>query len=116
MHRALRAMIHRATHLRTCASLVLRADAAAFYTLLEEEVTPDTADDFGSVDTPLWRNLGYWKESRTYPAACAEMATLLGAAAALAPEDDVLDVGFGFGDQDVHWIDVFAVQIGRAHV
>jgi cyclopropane fatty-acyl-phospholipid synthase-like methyltransferase len=51
----------------------------------------------------LFLNLGYWDGAQTYDAACTRLAEVLGEAAGLAPEDELLDCGFGFGDQDIFW-------------
>lgn len=51
----------------------------------------------------LFLNLGYWDGAQTYDAACARLAEVLGEAAELGPEDELLDCGFGFGDQDLFW-------------
>ncbi|WP_294536450.1 class I SAM-dependent methyltransferase [uncultured Rhodoblastus sp.] len=56
----------------------------------------------------LYLNLGYWKTARTIDEACAALATLVAEAAAMGPNDDVVDVGFGFADQDMLWIERFA--------
>lgn len=61
-------------------------------------------------DDILWLNLGYWKTARTYPEAAAALATLLAEAAQLGRRDRVLDVGFGFGEQDFLWIDRNGVE------
>lgn len=56
----------------------------------------------------LFRNLGYWKDSpATLDDACEAMAKLAGNAAALGPDDRVLDAGFGYGDQDMYWMEHF---------
>jgi ubiquinone/menaquinone biosynthesis C-methylase UbiE len=56
----------------------------------------------------LFRNLGYWKDSpATLDEACEAMAQLAGDAAALSSNDRVLDAGFGFGDQDMYWMEHF---------
>jgi ubiquinone/menaquinone biosynthesis C-methylase UbiE len=56
----------------------------------------------------LFRNLGYWKDSpSTLDDACEAMAQLTGESAALSSSDRVLDAGFGFGDQDMYWIEHF---------
>ncbi len=55
----------------------------------------------------LYLNLGYWEHARTYDEACEALARLLGEAARLGPSDDVLDVGFGFADQDMCWMELF---------
>ncbi len=51
----------------------------------------------------LFLNLGYWDGAQSYDAACTRLAEVLGEAAALGPEDELLDCGFGFGDQDIFW-------------
>lgn len=51
----------------------------------------------------LFLNLGYWDGARTYDAACTRLAEVLGEAAELGPEDELLDCGFGFADQDLYW-------------
>jgi erythromycin 3''-O-methyltransferase len=56
----------------------------------------------------LFRNVGYWKHSpATLDDACEAMAQLAGESAALGPDDRVLDAGFGFGDQDMYWMEHF---------
>ncbi|WP_230169608.1 class I SAM-dependent methyltransferase [Roseomonas sp. CECT 9278] len=77
----------------------------------------------------LWLNLGYWRDARSIEEACPALALLVGQAAAIGPEDDVVDVGFGFADQDMLWARQFAprritglnvtplhVRLGRARV
>jgi ubiquinone/menaquinone biosynthesis C-methylase UbiE len=56
----------------------------------------------------LYLNLGYWESARTIDEACAAMASLVATTAAMGPEDDVVDVGFGFAEQDILWIERFA--------
>ncbi len=51
----------------------------------------------------LWLNLGYWREARTLDDACTAMADLLAERAGMGSTDRVLDVGFGFADQDLRW-------------
>jgi len=56
----------------------------------------------------LSMNMGYWLASpRTLDEASQAMAGLLGQTARLGPEDEVLDVGFGFGAQDLYWAEHF---------
>ena len=55
------------------------------------------------IDDTLFINLGYWDKSRTLDEASYEMADVLAEKADLQPDDTILDVGFGFGDQDIHW-------------
>jgi cyclopropane fatty-acyl-phospholipid synthase-like methyltransferase len=58
----------------------------------------------------LYLNLGYWKEAATIDQACIAMARLLAETADLGPEDSIVDVGFGFADQDMYWVDEFGVR------
>ena len=56
----------------------------------------------------LYLNLGYWKTARTIDQACEALAELVAETAAMGPADDVVDVGFGFADQDILWMRRFA--------
>jgi SAM-dependent methyltransferase len=53
-------------------------------------------------------NLGYWRDAPgTLDEAGSALADLLAKAVKLGPGDEVLDVGFGFGDQDFFWHDTY---------
>jgi ubiquinone/menaquinone biosynthesis C-methylase UbiE len=56
----------------------------------------------------LYLNLGYWKTARTIDDACVAMAMLVAETAAIGPGDAVVDVGFGFADQDMLWMERLA--------
>jgi cyclopropane fatty-acyl-phospholipid synthase-like methyltransferase len=56
----------------------------------------------------LYLNLGYWRDATDIDAACEALVTLVAERARMRPGDDVLDVGFGFADQDILWMDRFA--------
>ncbi len=58
-------------------------------------------------DKTMFLNLGYWDGPATYDDGCRRLAEVLGLAAALGPDDEVLDCGFGFGDQDFYWAERF---------
>lgn len=77
--------------------------AADYYTLLGDDVLEGLDDGFRDPSKPLWLNLGDWREARTHPAACAALAIRLAEAAGLVGDDEVLDAGFGFGEQDLLW-------------
>lgn len=53
-------------------------------------------------------NMGYWAEASHYDQACRDLALKLGQLAELGPHDQVLDVGCGFGEQDMLWMQHFA--------
>lgn len=56
-------------------------------------------------------NLGYWtKKDDTYDSACQRMAELVADEAELNEKDVLLDVGFGFGEQDVFWLNKYRVK------
>jgi len=56
----------------------------------------------------LYLNLGYWPGAKSYDDACQLLAKTLAEAAALGSDDELLDVGFGFADQDIYWAQVFS--------
>ncbi|MGE5272125.1 MAG: SAM-dependent methyltransferase [Thiohalocapsa sp.] len=60
----------------------------------------------------LYLNLGYWKEARTIDEACPALAMLVAETAGIGAGSDVLDVGFGFADQDMLWLD----RLKPAHI
>jgi cyclopropane fatty-acyl-phospholipid synthase-like methyltransferase len=53
----------------------------------------------------LYLNLGYWKTARTIDEACAAMAMLVAETAGVGPGTEVVDVGFGFAEQDMMWLE-----------
>jgi ubiquinone/menaquinone biosynthesis C-methylase UbiE len=55
----------------------------------------------------LYLNLGYWERARTIDEACTAMANLIAETAAMGPADEVVDVGFGFAEQDILWTERF---------
>lgn len=56
----------------------------------------------------LFRNVGYWKNCpATLDDACEALARLTAEVAAFGQNDRVLDAGFGFGDQDMYWMEHF---------
>lgn len=60
----------------------------------------------------LYLNLGYWKDARTIDEACEALAMLVAETAGVGPGSELLDVGFGFADQDMLWID----RLSPAHI
>jgi microcystin synthetase protein McyJ len=90
--------------------LLLSKNAANFYQDLGDDVVEGEHAGFRDPKKPLWLNLGYWKEARTYPEAATAMACLLAEAARLGPGNQVLDVGFGFAEQDFLWLERYGVK------
>jgi SAM-dependent methyltransferase len=77
----------------------------------------------------LWLNLGHWRDARDIDQACPALALLVAEAAGMGPGDEVVDVGFGFADQDLLWarhcaprritglnVTPLHVRLGRARV
>lgn len=58
-------------------------------------------------DKSLFLNLGYWNGGESYDQAAENLARVLAQAAGMAAGDRVLDVGFGFADQDMFWAETF---------
>jgi erythromycin 3''-O-methyltransferase len=73
-----------------------RRQAAKLYTLL------DQSHFFG--ERTRYLNLGWWDGAATFDDAGDALAEQVGLAAGMAEGDTVLDVGFGFGDQDEYWL------------
>ena len=61
-----------------------------------------------------WMNLGFWStgasRSPTYQEACQGLAQELAAACGLSAKDDVLDVGFGRGEQCAYWFEKCGIR------
>lgn len=53
----------------------------------------------------MYLNLGYWKDTRHVDEACEAMVDRVGREAGIGPGDRVLDVGFGFAEQDIYWLE-----------
>ncbi len=72
-----------------------RLDVAGVYDLLSTRVPGGRG---------LYLNLGYWRDAHTLDDACDALAALLAERCGMHGEDRVLDVGFGFADQDIYWM------------
>lgn len=56
----------------------------------------------------LFRNVGWWKNGETnLDDASESLARVAAENLELGPEDRLLDVGFGYGDQDMYWMEHF---------
>lgn len=73
-----------------------RRQSARLYTLLDQRYF------FG--ERTRYLNLGWWDGATSFDDAADALAEQLGLAAGMAEGDSVLDVGFGFGDQDEYWL------------
>ena len=68
----------------------------------------DTLSTNGVTARGLYLNLGYWKNAADIDQACQALVLLVAEAAAISPDDEVVDAGFGFADQDMLWMQRFA--------
>jgi microcystin synthetase protein McyJ len=89
--------------------LLASKDSSTFYTLLGDDVVERFSGNFEDAGKPLWLNIGFWKDARTYPDACRAMARLVGEAANMNHADSVLDAGCGFAEQDIFFVEEFGV-------
>lgn len=90
--------------------LAWQADPVRYYEYLGDDVVEGEGSRPETLDRPLWLNLGYWQTARTYPEAASAMARLVAEAAQLSADDRLLDVGFGFAEQDFFWLEHFGVK------
>jgi microcystin synthetase protein McyJ len=88
---------------------LIKPNPEQYYEFLGDDVIEGRHEAFSDPNKPLWLNLGYWKTARAYPDAARALAERLGEAAQLGPGDAVLDVGFGFAEQDLFWLEHFKV-------
>lgn len=64
------------------------------------------ADSNSLCNEARYLNLGYWRSgAKTLDEASQALAELLAETARLSADDEVLDAGCGFGDQDIFWHD-----------
>lgn len=87
-------------------ALLSSDECADYYTFLGDDVLEKQNTSF-SEQKPLWLNMGYWKDARTYPDACAALAIKLAEAARFAPGLTIMDAGFGYAEQDLLWVERF---------
>jgi erythromycin 3''-O-methyltransferase len=73
-----------------------RRQAARVYALLGQ--------GFFFGERTRYLNLGWWDGATSHDEAGDALAEQLGLVAGMAEGDTVLDVGFGFGDQDEYWL------------
>jgi ubiquinone/menaquinone biosynthesis C-methylase UbiE len=115
-------MLRISRHLKNLKSAIL-ADPERFYTIgtgaWVEGLPAPNEIRAGTGREPLWVNLGYWRDvervdennceraGELFKAAQANMAHLLARTARLGEGDEVLDCGFGYGDQDILWAEQY---------
>lgn len=102
---------------KTLLKLIWKHPSKAWKTILGKGAdslytTMSHADDpkYKQLDQPLWLNFGYWNKPSTYDEACQALALKLAEHLELDIDDTLLDVGFGFGEQDILWKREFNVK------
>lgn len=75
-------------------------NATEYYEDMDYDIVPGLK---GVNRKARWMNVGYWKNCSDYNTACEKLAHLLSAAGKFSPEDRLLDVGCGCGEQDLYW-------------
>ncbi len=75
-----------------------RLDVPAIYDLLSTRAATERA---------LYLNLGFWEDATDLDSASEALADLLADTVQLAPGDQLLDVGYGFADQDIRWAETY---------
>ncbi|MEO3845929.1 MULTISPECIES: cyclopropane-fatty-acyl-phospholipid synthase family protein [unclassified Streptomyces] len=74
------------------------------------------------VEDTNYYNLGYWPGCTKLDEAAQALADEVADTAEFKPDDTILDVGFGYGDQDFHWIDkygpskIIGINITKTHI
>ena len=97
-------MVRQTLELLRVGLLPSEEDARALYALLGPENLPGEQSRF--------INLGYWAdaEHHRYDQGATALADRLAEAAALSRAKRVLDVGFGYGDQLLRWLDTSPLE------
>jgi ubiquinone/menaquinone biosynthesis C-methylase UbiE len=104
---------------------ILRPNSSRLYTYIQPPIVAgvqfSTAHGL-KLETgrePLWVNLGYWRDvelctlnnyarwPELLTQAQMNLAALLAETAKLGDDDEVLDCGFGYGDQDIFWLEKY---------
>lgn len=71
----------------------------------------DTAElVLNAPDDTAWGNFGYWNEAETFPEACEDLARIVADAIELGPDDHLLDLGFGMGEQLRLWHNAYGLN------
>lgn len=79
-------------------------DAKTYYESLGDDIVKGKSENFKNDNKSLWFNVGYWKGVTSYEEACKNYADKLVEFGGINKDDTILDVGFGFGVQDIHWM------------
>jgi erythromycin 3''-O-methyltransferase len=80
------------------------ARVRSFYELIHRARDKGFYRDVLGIHSP-YMNYGYWADGcRDHDEACKALAEMVGETAGISAGDRVLDVGFGYAEQDFHWL------------
>lgn len=79
-------------------------NATEYYEDMNYDIVPGLK---GINRTARWMNVGYWQDCSDYNSACQKLAHLLSVVGKFSPEDQLLDVGCGCGEQDRYWAKIY---------
>lgn len=93
-------------------SLLVSGFHAFLYSWFRPREFFDTKDRILNINLKTtWGNLGYWPDNgMTYADAAEALARKLAETSQIMPDDRVLDIGFGQGDQLVLWAESYGVH------
>ncbi|MCP4213570.1 MAG: methyltransferase domain-containing protein, partial [bacterium] len=109
-------------NIATLLSALRRKNVVQYYDHLGDDIIESLDGGFKDSNKSLWHNNGYWKEARTYPEACKALAGVLADHVGLTSGDRILDVGFGYAEQDVLYArdydvaEIVGINISPLHV
>lgn len=84
--------------------------SSEFHNLDDAQALNHESED-GDLGRTHWGNLGLWsRPGMRYAQACAELADRTVAGLELGPATHLVDVGFGCGEQVLHWIRQYGVH------
>ena len=63
-----------------------------------------------------WLNMGYWKHATDYPTAASSLAMLLTEQGEFQSKDSILDVGNGYGEQNIQWAKKYGATITALNI
>jgi len=79
--------------------------------LIVQRYESTARQDFNPTENTRYLNIGYWKDgARNLDEAAQAMTKLVGEAGQFAAGDSILDVGCGFGDSALFWVQQFQIQ------
>lgn len=85
-------------------------DAKTYYESLGDDLVKGKNENFNNEKKSLWFNVGYWKHANSYQEAAENFADKLFEFGDIKENETLLDIGCGFGVQDIHWVKKYNVE------